>query len=431
MNVVKKIDHYLNRLFPITRSITGPGNRETLRILKEIVPLEIKEYPSGTPVYDWIIPDEWSVRDAWIKDTKGTKLVDFKKNNVHLVSYSKPVQKKMIFEDLKKNIHYHEKIPEAIPCRTTYYKRDWGFCVTQDQYKTLSKTNGPLDIMIDTKFDSKGSLSIGELLIQGESKQEILISTYFCHPSLANDNLSGTIMTAFLASELLKKKKLKRTYRIIWVPETIGAIAYCANNETAMKQIYAGMVVSNVGGPGTFGYKQSYNPQHSINIIIEKIFKEEKINFITYPFDIHGSDERQYSSVGFRINMASITKDKYYEYPYYHTSLDNLDFVKAKYISQSLNLYLQVLEKLDQELIYKNLQPHCEPMLSKYDIYPKIGGFQMPNNKIDLLDSLLWILWHCDGNMGAYQLERKMAINKKELNRIMEILIKKHLIKSL
>jgi len=443
-----EIDQYMRRLFPITRSITGPGNRETLHILQELVPLAIKEYLSGAPVYDWIIPDEWQVRDAWIKDTDGNKLVDFQQSNIHLVSYSEPVHKKVKYEDLKDHLHTQPDMPDAIPYRTSYYKRDWGFCITHEQSDHLQQTSTPLEVFVDSEFDPNGSLTIGELLIPGESEQEILISTYICHPSLANDNLSGAVMTAFLARELLKQPKPKYSYRIIWVPETIGAIAYCAVNETAMKKITTGLVVTTVGGPGSFGYKQCFNNNHPLNTIIEDVFQQEDIDYITYPFDIHGSDERQYSSQGFRINTASITKDKYYEYPQYHTSLDNLDFVKPEQIEQTLNLHRKVLDELNalealtfplesltfnhSPLTYKNLYPNCEVMLSKHDLYPKTGGAQLPGAVVmSELDMILWLLWYADGMMQLDSIASQLDVSASILKRVADRLVDRNILQEI
>ena len=247
-NLATDIDDYLKRLFPIMRSITGPGNRETLSILQELATIKVKEYMSGKKVYDWIIPDEWIIRDAWIKDEDGNKLIDFQECNLHLISYSAPVNDWFKFDELKEKIHFHEELPEAIPYNTSYYKRDWGFCINKNQYERLSRYKGRLEVMIDSKFDSNGSLTIGELLIPGRSKKEVLISTYICHPSMANDNLSGALMTAYLARELLNRD-LQWSYRFVWIPETIGAITYCAMNEDSLRQIDFGLVVTTVGGP--------------------------------------------------------------------------------------------------------------------------------------------------------------------------------------
>ena len=424
-----EIDSYLKRLFPINRSITGEGNRETFRILREIAPIQIKEYPSGTNVYDWVIPDEWNAENAWIQDNQGNKIVDFEDNNIHLVSYSEPVEKVMNFEELKEHLHFHDELPDAIPYRTTYYKRDWGFCVTQAQYRQLERTSGPFSVYIGSEFNPNGSLSIGEILIPGKSEREILISTYICHPSLANDNLSGAVMTAFLARELLNKKDLTCSYRIIWVPETIGAIAYCAMNEFKMRCIQSGLVVTTVGGPSKFGYKQSHDEEHSINAIAESVFRDKGFDYSKYLFDYHGSDDRQYSSQGFRINTISLTKDKYYEYAYYHTSLDNLDFVKAEYIKQSLNLHLEVLDRLNQERYFKNSSPNCEVMLSKHDLYPNTGGSQLPNHaELSELDIILQLLWLCDGNAGMFGISKKLNVPIDLLMKIVVRLQKKKLL---
>lgn len=433
INQEVEIDSYLKRLFPITRSITGNGNRETLKILQEIIPLDILEYPTGQQVYDWTIPKEWNIKDAWIKDSNGNKIVDFKISNLHVVSYSTPINKKMKLVELKENLHYLENLPDAIPYRTSYYDENWGFCVSYNQYKELFKDDEEYEVCIDSEH-SNGSMSIGELLIKGKSKKEYLLSCYICHPSMANDSLSGVITTAFIAKELLKiQETLEYSYRIVFVPETIGAIAYCAKNEKAMKAIDNGLVITTCGGLGDFGYKQSWDEDNFINCMIEDLFRENQIDFLTYPFDIHGSDERQYSSQGFKINCATISKDRYYEYDYYHTSLDNLDFMTAENLNKTLSLYLQLIDKMDKNIVYKNLHPNCEVMLSKHDLYPKTGGAQLPNSNVSALDIILWLLYYCDGSADLYEISKKLKVdislvyaeakqleNKKILKRISE-----------
>lgn len=407
----KELDEYLKRLFPITRSISGNGNRETLKILKELIPLKVLEYSSDEDVYDWTIPKEWSIKDAWIKNSKGEKIIDFKNSNLHVISYSTPFHKKMRLGELEKNLHFLENLPDAIPYRTSYYNANWGFCVSYNQYKNLFNKDEEYEIFIDSSLEH-GSLSIGELLIDGKSKKEYLISCYICHPSMANDSLSGVITTAFIAQELLKKQnELEHSYRIIFVPETIGAIAYSAYNEKAMKSIDMGLVITTCGGPGEFGYKQSLDKENVINFMVEDVFKESGVNFKTYPFDIHGSDERQYSSQGFKINCATISKDRYYEYDYYHTSLDNLDFVKAEYLNETLNMYLNLIEKMDKNIVYKNLFPNCEVMLSKHDLYPKTGGALIPNSNVSALDIILWLLYYCDGSIDLYGIAKKLNVD--------------------
>lgn len=411
INCKQEIDSYLKRLFPITRSISGNGNRQTLEILQELIPLNILEYPTGQKVYDWSIPKEWNIKNAWIKNSKGEKIIDFNNSNLHVVSYSMPINKKIKFDELKNSLHYLENLPDAIPYRTSYYNEDWGFCVTYNEYNELFHDNEEYEIFIDSTLEN-GSLSTGELLIPGKSKKEYLISCYICHPSMANDSLSGVITTAFIARELLKiQSSLEYSYRIVFVPETIGAVAYCSNNEKVIKNIDNGLVITTCGGPGSFGYKESWDKDNFINSMIEEVFKENDIKFILYPFDIHGSDERQYSSQGFKINCATISKDKYYAYDYYHTSLDNLDFVKSKYLNQTLNLYLQLINKMDKNILYKNLYPNCEVMLSKHELYPKTGGALLPNSDISALDIILWLLYYCNSNIDLHSISQKLNID--------------------
>lgn len=420
-----EIDAYLRRLFPICRSITGNGNRETLGVLQEIIPLTVHEVPSATSVYDWTIPDEWNVRDAWIAAPDGSRIVDFNASNLHIVSYSEPVRGNFTWQELQPRLHTHPTLPEAIPYRTSYYKRDWGFCVTHAQYRELEQHGGPFEVAIDATLEP-GSLTYGELLLPGESKQEILISCYICHPSMANDSLSGVLLTAFLARDLMARADRHYSYRIVFAPETIGAIAYCAGNETAMRKIDMGLVVTTVGGSGKFGYKQSFNPDHAINRLIEDVFGETGADFITYPFDIHGSDERQYSSQGFRINAATICRDRYYEYPQYHSSLDDLEFVTAAQIQETLALYTKLLDKLEARRIYRNRIPNCEVMLSRHDLYPATGGAQRPElDGRSELDLILWLLFLCDGKLDMDTIAHRLNVSSDTLIGIANKLVDK------
>ena len=417
-NILDEINSYLVRLFPLCRSITGEPNRITLKALQEIIPLALHEIPSGTKVYDWTIPDEWSVSEAWIKDINGNRIIDFKLNNLHLVSYSTPVNAEMYWDELKDHIYVHPTNPNVIPYRTNYYKRNWGFCVTRHQYEELESHNGPFSIFIDSKH-FPGSLSFGEYLIPGESSKEVLISSYICHPSMANDSLSGVLLACFLARYISNLPSRRWSYRFAFVPETIGAIAYCFLNEKKVKEIDFGFVITTCGGPGKFSYKQSFDKNHSINFLIEEVFNNLNIDYDTHPFDIHGSDERQYSSQGFRINIASVFKDKYYEYPFYHTSADDLKYVNSKNINEALEIYKMLIHKLDKLKIYKNLQPNCEVMLSQYDLYPNTGASLVPVNKtLNKLDIILWLLYYCDGNLDLENIARRLNINESILEEI-------------
>jgi aminopeptidase-like protein len=417
--MIDQIDNYLGRLFPISRSITGDGNRETLKTLQEIVPLRITEYSAGEKVYDWTIPDEWNPKEAWLKLSDGTKIADFSECNVHLVGYSQPINRFMSFDELRSHLHVHPTIPEAIPYRTSYYNKDWGFCVTRSQFESLASEKNDIHVLIDADIDSDGGLTIGDLVIEGTSAQEILISTYICHPSLANDNLSGLLLSAFLAKYILENISNYYTYRFVWVPETIGAIAYCAKNEEIIKNIEIALVVTTVGGPGGFGYKQSIDPNHRLNKLIRRVFEENNIEYVEYPFDINGSDERQYSSQGFGINAASITKDKYYQYDYYHSSKDDLSFVKPNHISESLDLYCQLIQLLDGEVYYRNEVPFCEVMLSKHDLYPAMGGSRLPvGSSLTELDLIRWVLLLSDGSTSTASIAEKLNVNLDTISRI-------------
>ena len=423
----KKIQYYLEKLFPINRSLTGPGNRKTLKIIQEIIPIKIKEIKSGTKVYDWHVPKEWIVKNAWIMDMNGNKLVDFKDNNLHLYGYSHRINKIINWETLKKHLHTNYKKNQSIEYRTSYYKKTWGFSVTYNQYKKIRKNKGNYRVFIDSSF-KKGSLSFGEMLIKGRSKKEILISTYICHPSMANDNLSGVICTSFLAREISKIKNLKWSYRIVFIPETIGAIAYSCLNEKKVKKIDYALVISNVGGPGKFGYKQSFQKNSYINKEVENILESSNLKFITYPFDISGSDERQYSTQGFQINSVTITKDKYYEYEEYHTSKDNLDFVNGEQINKSLNLYLKLIKSIEKWKIYKSRFTHGELMLSKRNLYNSIGGGYLPNINMSLSDLMLWIIFLSNGKTPIQEISNRTKVEIGKVEKASKLLLNKKII---
>lgn len=395
--VAAEMQACMERLFPLPRCLAGEANRATLRGLQAIVPLQIQELASGTAVHDWTVPAEWSVQEAWIADADGCRLVDFAEHNLHLVSHSCPVEAHMSWEALQPHVHTHPTLPEAIPYRTSYYQRSWGFCVTQAQAAALAAAPGPLHVRIASTLQP-GSMSLGELLLPGRRSQEILLSAYICHPSMANDSLSGAVLLAFLGRHLASLPERQYSYRLAWVPETIGAVAYAATHAEAMRQVEMGLVVTTVGGPGALGYKKTFDDRHPLNRLIESVFRERGDAFKTYPFDIHGSDERQWSSPGLRIPTATICKDRYYEYPEYHSSLDDLRLVNGAQMAESLDAYLRLIEKLESRELYRNTVGAGEVMLSKHDLYPKSGGAQLPElGGRSELDLTLWLLWHCDG----------------------------------
>ena len=383
-------------------------------------------------MYDWTVPDEWNINDAWIKAADGEKIIDFKKNNLHVMNYSIPVNQELNWEELKPHLYTHKKLDDAIPYLTSYYNKNWGFCLTRQQYNELEQQKDDLfHVLIDSDI-KPGSLTYGECLIPGKTKKEILISCYICHPSMANDSLSGVLITAFLAKYIKDEIDNYWSYRIVFVPETIGAITYCYKNEKYIENIDIGLVVTTAGGPGNYGYKQSWDKNNYLNQLCENVFKENGIDFIAYPFDVHGSDERQYSSPGFRINTVTITKDKYYEYPEYHTSLDNLDFVNGSQLYKSFQLYCQLIDKIELLKIYKTKCNKGEAMLSKYGMYNHQGASLIPDkNSLSYLDVVLWILFYCDGKHSIKQIKDKLKIDSETIDSICSKLVSKNIIEKL
>lgn len=429
MKISSEIDQYLKKLFPLGRSLTGEGNLETLKILNNIAKIEIKKIPSEKKVYDWVVPKVWNVDEAWIKNTRTKeKIVDYNRNNLHLINYSSSFDGIISSKKLIKNLYFHPKIKDAIPYKTSYFQKNWGFCVNHHTYQKILKSTDKFEVKVKTSF-KKGNLVYGEKLIKGKSNHEILISTYICHPSMANDNLSGLIMTAYLAKFISSIKNRYWSYRIIFVPETIGAISYLNKNERKIKKIKFGLVVSNVGGKGNFSYKKSFQPSHFLNFLIKDIFKKERIKLKEYNFDINGSDERQYSSQFFKINICSIHKDKYYNFKEYHSSKDNLNFVKSKNIFQSLLLYQKLIEKLENQIMYQSKITKGEVMLSKYNLYTKLGGNFVPKkNSWTQTDLILWLIFLSDGNRTIDQIASNLNVKKQIITNLYRMLIKKKLV---
>jgi aminopeptidase-like protein len=432
-SLTEEADRLLRRLFPICRSLTGDGVRETLTILKDVAAFDVHEVPSGTVCYDWTVPEEWSIRDAYIATLSGERIVDFRESNLHVVSYSTPIDAVLSFEELEEHLYTLPSLPDAIPYRTSYYKRDWGFCLSNQQLLRFDRS-ARYRVVIDSTL-APGSLTYGEALLPGRSGQEYLISTYCCHPSLANDNLSGMVLWSLLLREL-RARPTRHSYRFVIVPETIGAIAYLHANEERMRQVAGGFVLTTVAGPGRFGYKRSFLGNHRLDRAVRQTFRELSIEPLDYPFDINGSDERQYSAPFFRIPVVTICKDKYYEYDYYHTSLDNLEFINASSLVETLRLYLLSIEKLECDGAYRSLSPHSEPMLGRRGLYPQTGGsirqaagqaethhaergYDVSEGRIvrgSELDAIRWLLFLGDGKTTLLEIAERTALPVAQLH---------------
>lgn len=404
--IEQEIDALLKRLFPICRSITGEGVRETLSALQKYAPMQIREVPTGTKVFDWTVPKEWNIRDAYIKDPSGKKIVDFKRNNLHVVGYSTPVSARMKLSELKKRLYSLPAQPSRIPYRTSYYNPDWGFCIADQELKALK--DGAYEVVIDSTLE-KGSLTYGELLIPGKTKDEVLISTYMCHPSMANDNLSGVILTTLLARELMKKKReLRYSYRFLFVPETIGAITWLAKNRAGVKRIKHGLVVTCVGDAGAFTYKKTRAGDSEVDAAAAYILSHSARPHRIIDFFPSGADERQYSSPGFDLPVGSLMRSMYDTFSEYHTSGDNLDFVNARYIRESLELYLRLISLIEHNETFINKNPYGEPQLGKRGLYSLLGAQKSP----DVSErALQWVLNFSDGAHSLLDIAERSGID--------------------
>ncbi len=409
------------RLYPICRSITGNGVRQTLQILKEYLPLDLIEIPTGTQVFDWTIPKEWNVNEAWIKDPGGKKIVDFVNHNLHLLNYSIPFHGHLSLSQLKKHLYSLPENPDWIPYRTSYYQENWGFCLTHRQLESLN--NGEYEVYIDSTLEN-GSLTYGELLIPGTSDDEVLFSAHVCHPSLANDNLSGIAVLTYLAKDLLKQKN-QLSYRFLFIPGTIGSIAWLAHNEAQTKKIKHGLVASLLGDSGDFTYKKSRRGNATIDQVVEHVLNHSEWPYTIRDFSPYGYDERQYCSPGFNLPVGNLTRSQFGQYPEYHTSADDLELIQPVCLELSLEVYKRIVEVLEGNFYYQNVNPKCEPQLGKRGLYTAIGG-QSDQRNMQL--AMLWILNFSDGQHSLLDIAQKSGFDFFVIKKMAEILVEKKLL---
>lgn len=414
------LEGYFDRLWPICRSITGNGFRDSLAILRELIPLEVHEVPSGTQVFDWTIPKEWNIREAYIVGPDGRKIADFKTNNLHVVNYSTPVNAVMQFDELCPHLHTLPNQPDAIPYVTSYYREEWGFCMDHRTFTSLPR-QGDYRVYIDSTLEA-GSLTYGDLVLPGSTKDEILFSTYLCHPSMANNELSGPLVTAFLYQRLNAMTERKFTYRFVFVPETIGAIAYLAENGNRMKErVRAGYVLTCVGDAAPYTYKRSRRGNSLADRAAEYVLNcSHAYSVRVLDYFPYGSDERQYCSPGFDLPVGSIMRSMYGTFPEYHTSLDNREFIDFDSMLNTVNTYYEVCNLLEKDLVYKNTVMDCEPQLGRRNLYPSLGG--AAGDRSVLLD-MLWILNYSDGNHSLLDIALKSEVGFDRLAKAAEILL--------
>jgi len=391
----------IRELFPICRSITGDGFRASLRGLSEIAPIVMSEVPSGTRVFDWTVPKEWNIRDAWIADSSGRRWVDFRSCNLHVVNYSIPVRARMSLADLRHRLHSLPDQPDLIPYRTTYYAEDWGFCLSQRVLDQLP--DGDYDVCIDSTL-APGHLTYGECLLPGTIPDEILISVHSCHPSLANDNLSGMVVAAFLARHLSRQPR-RYTFRFLFIPGTIGSITWLALHEAEVRNVRHGLVLSCLGDPGPLTYKRSRRGSAPIDRASAHVLRAQGERALL-DFSPYGYDERQYCSPGFNLPVGCLMRTPNGRFPEYHTSGDNLDFVRAESLEDSLTNALEIIEILEHDNLYVNLNPKCEPQLGRRGLYNSKGGATPP----DLQMAMLWVLNLSDGNHRLIDIAERAAL---------------------
>ncbi len=408
-------------LFPICRSITGNGLRETLSKISSIIPLEIHEIPTGTKVLDWEIPREWNIRQAYIKNSSGQTIVDFKNLNLHVLNYSTPVNARLSLDELKPHLHSIPDKPDLVPYRTSYYKENWGFCMSHNQLTSLKEDT--YEVVIDSEL-SNGSLTYGEYFVKGKTEDEVLISTHVCHPSLCNDNLSGIAVCSRLA-KIVSEMSPYFSYRFLFIPGTIGAIAWLAKNEDKIKHVKYGLVTSLLGIDSIFTYKRSRQATARIDKIAEYVLSgmpnSHVIDFIPY-----GYDERQFCSPGFNMPVGNLTRVPFGEYPEYHTSADNMDLISAKALKDSLDTFLKIIQHIEADRFYINQFPKGEPQLGKRGLYDAIGGH---NDSKTLQLAFLWVLNYSDGAHSLTDIAIQSKIDIKIIAEAAELLLSKGLLK--
>ena len=395
-------------LFPVCRSITGDGVRQTLDLLQAHAGaharFEVHEVPSGTAAFDWTVPQEWNVREAFIANSRGERVVDLARSTLQLVSYSVPVRAKLSLAELDKHLHSLPAQPDLIPYRTAYYEPDWGFCLTHRQRQALPEDT--YDVVVDTEF-SNGALTYGEFLKPGDTADEILLSAHVCHPSLANDNCSGLALLAHLARHLAARRT-RYSYRLLFAPGTIGAITWLARNRDTATRIKHGLVVSNAGDGGGPTYKRSRRGNAEIDRAAALVLAHSGLAAPrVLDFSPYGYDERQYCSPGFDLAVGSLQRSCWGTFPEYHTSADNLDFIRPEHLASSFRLVTDILDVLEGNRRFRNLSPHCEPQLGKRGLYSSTGGAMLSHST---RMGLLWVLNLSDGRHSLLDIAERSGL---------------------
>ena len=432
MSILKQLDQanradlgedlhrFAAQLYPICRSITGDGIRRTLAATQSRMPLQVFEVPSGTPVFDWIVPKEWNIRDAFIKAPGGERVVDFQKCNLHVVNYSIPVHATMTLEALKPHLYTISDHPDWIPYRTSYYREDWGFCLSHNQMLALREDE--YEVYIDSTLED-GHLSYGECYLPGRSTGEVLISCHACHPSLANDNLSGLTVATFLAG-LLSRRELRYSYRFLFIPGTIGAITWLARNQNAVDRIRQGLVLTCLGDTGGFHYKKSRKGNAEIDRAAAHVLSHCDEASEILEFSPYGYDERQYCSPGFNLPVGCLMRSVWESFPEYHTSADNLDFIRPQQLATSLRVCAGIVDVLESNRWYRSENLFCEPQLGRRGLY---GSAEGGASREEIM-ARLWVLNLSDGTHSLLDIAERSGIFFPILSEAADLLCRKGLL---
>jgi aminopeptidase-like protein len=375
------------RLYPICRSISGDGVRQTFELLRPILDLDVTEVPTSTQVFDWAVPREWNIRDAWIAGPDGRRVVDFADSNLHVLGYSVPIRARMSLEELRHHVFTHPTEPDWIPFRTSYYNENWGFCMQRSRLESLP--GGEYEVCIDSTL-ADGAVTYAECVLPGEVEDEILVSTYSCHPSLANDNASGIALVALLGRHLASTRR-RHTFRLLFSPGSIGPISWLALNEHRLGRIRAGLVASCVGDPGPITYKRSRRGDAEVDRAVEIVLRDSGVEHRIRDFVPLGGDERQFCSPGINLPVGALSRTPADEFPEYHSSADDLDLVRPEALAEAFWTYVAVLEALERNARFRNLSPKGEPQLGKRGLYRSVGGGTSREA------ALLWVLNLSDG----------------------------------
>ena len=402
--VGQDMHEFIAELYPICRSITGNGVRKTLEIIARRIDVRVHEVPTGTPVFDWTVPREWNIREAYIEDLQGRRVVDFKTSNLHVLNYSIPVSKTITLDELRPHLFTLPEQPDLIPYRTSYYTENWGFCLSHNDYLKLSDDR--YRVVIDSTLEN-GSLTYGECYLKGETLDEVLISSHICHPSLCNDNLSGIAIATYLA-RAISLGKHRYSYRFLFIPGTIGAITWLARNDDDVHRVKHGLVLTCLGDPGSSTYKRSRRGNAEIDVVMEYVLKQSGGDFNIVDFSPYGYDERQFCSPGFNLPIGCFMRTPHGCFPQYHTSADDLQFVHPDALVDSLKKCQVALDIIDSNGRYLNLNPNCEPQLGKRGLYRPIGG-QGADSAAGM--ALLWVLNLSDGDHTLLDIARRSQLD--------------------